>query len=180
MKNQLYLSKDERQLFRESIADAKKLPQKNAVVHLPAKHKIKQMRVSRKLQEQSSASSYYFSDEYQPLLEEGHPTRYVRAGNNPIELKKLQLGRYSPDLFLDLHGLTKIQAKLALGSLIVACKRKHLRCACVIHGHGKDILKQHTPLWLAQHPDVLALHQAPKAWGGDAAILLLISLTNER
>ena len=44
-----------------------------------------------------------------------------------------------------------------------------------MHGHGKHILKQQTPLWLAQHPDVLAFHQ-PKEWGGNAAILLLVEL----
>jgi DNA-nicking Smr family endonuclease len=29
---------------------------------------------------------------------------------------------------------------------------------------------------LAQHPDVLVFHQAPKEWGGSAAILLLVEL----
>ena len=43
-----------------------------------------------------------------------------------------------------------------------------------MHGHGKHILKQQTPLWLAQHPDVIAFHQAPKEWGGDAALLVLV------
>jgi DNA-nicking Smr family endonuclease len=35
-------------------------------------------------------------------------------------------------------------------------------CACVMHGHG-NILKQQTPLWLAQHPHIMAFHQAPKS-----------------
>nr|CDS57728.1 conserved hypothetical protein [Serratia symbiotica] len=174
MKNQLPLSKDERELFRESVADAKKLPQ-DAVAHCRPKPKFKQIAPSRLLQEQVNAS-YYFSDEYQPLLEEEGPPRYVRPGSNPFELRKLRRGDYSPDLFLDLHGLTQRQAKQELGALIAACKREHVHCACVMHGHGKHILKQQTPLWLAQHPDVLAFHQAPKAWGGNAAILLLVEL----
>lgn len=49
-------------------------------------------------------------------------------------------------------------------------------CACVMHGHGKHILKQQTPLWLAQHPHVMAFHQAPKEYGGDAALLVLIEV----
>ena len=48
--------------------------------------------------------------------------------------------------------------------------------ACVMHGHGKHILKQQTPLWLAQHPHVMAFHQAPKEYGGDAALLVLIEV----
>ncbi len=45
-----------------------------------------------------------------------------------------------------------------------------------MHGHGKHILKQQTPLWLAQHPHVRAFHQAPKEYGGDAALLVLIEV----
>jgi len=174
MKNQLLLSKDERQLFRESVVDAKKPPQ-DAFTHRRPKPKFKQIAPARLLQQQVNAS-YYFSDEYQPLLEEKGPLRYVRPGSNSFELKKSRRGDYSLDLFLDLHGLTQRQAKNELGALIAACKREHAHCACVMHGHGKHILKQKTPLWLAQHPDVLAFHQAPKAWGGNAAILLFVEL----
>lgn len=174
MKNKHPLSKDELLLFRASVAGAKKLRQ-DTIVHHPPKLKMKEIAPQRLLQEQVDAS-YYFSDEYQPQLEEEGPTRYVRPGYSPFELKKLRRGDYSPDLFLDLHGLTQKQAKQELGALIAACKRQHVHCACVMHGHGKHVLKQRTPLWLAQHPDVLAFHQAPKEWGGNAAILLLVEL----
>lgn len=174
MKNKHPLSKDELLLFRASVAGAKKLRQ-DTIVHHPPKPKMKEIAPQRLLQEQVDAS-YYFSDEYQPQLEEEGPTRYVRPGYSPFELKKLRRGDYSPDLFLDLHGLTQKQAKQELGALIAACKRQHVHCACVMHGHGKHVLKQRTPLWLAQHPDVLAFHQAPKEWGGNAAILLLVEL----
>jgi DNA-nicking Smr family endonuclease len=43
-----------------------------------------------------------------------------------------------------------------------------------MHGHGKHILKQRLPMWLAQHPQVLAFHQATRAWGGNAALLVLL------
>ncbi|SQI96253.1 peptidase S10 [Klebsiella oxytoca] len=68
--------------------------------------------------------------------------KYVRADVSHFELKKLRRGDYSPELFLDLHGLTQQQAKQELGALIAACRREHVFCACVMHGHGKHILKQ--------------------------------------
>lgn len=176
MKNKPPLSQDELQLFRDSVTGAKKLRQ-DTIVHRPPKPKIKQAPPQRLLQEQVDAS-FYFSDEFQPQLDEDGPTRYVRPGASPFELKKLRRGDYVPDLFLDLHGLTQLQAKQELGALIAACKREHVYCACVMHGHGKHILKQQTPLWLAQHPDVLAFHQAPKEWGSSAAILLLVELAD--
>ena len=94
------------------------------------------------------------------------------------ELKKLRRGDYVPDLMLDLHGLTQQEAKLELAALLEACRRQHVRCACVMHGHGKHILKQRIPMWLAQHPLVQAFHQAPKLWGGDAALLVLVRITS--
>ncbi|WP_025120736.1 MULTISPECIES: endonuclease SmrB [unclassified Serratia (in: enterobacteria)] len=174
MKNKHPLSKDELLLFRESVAGAKKLPQ-DTIVHPKPKMKTRQITPQRLLQEQVDAS-FYFSDEFQPQLDDEGPTRYVRPGYSHYELKKLRRGDYVPDLFLDLHGLTQMQAKQELGAMIAACKREHVHCACVMHGHGKHILKQQTPLWLAQHPDVLAFHQAPKEWGGSAAVLLLVEL----
>lgn len=66
MKNKPPLSQDEQQLFRESVAGAKKLRQ-DTIVHRPPKPKVKQIAPQRLLQEQVDAS-YYFSDEYQPQL----------------------------------------------------------------------------------------------------------------
>ncbi len=119
---------------------------------------------------------HYFSDEFQPLLNTEGPIKYVRPDVSHFELKKMRRGDYSPELFLDLHGLTQLQAKQELGALIAACRREHVFCACVMHGHGKHVLKQQTPLWLAQHPHVMAFHQAPKEYGGDAALLVLIEV----
>ncbi|MGO3798867.1 MAG: Smr/MutS family protein, partial [Vibrio casei] len=31
------------------------------------------------------------------------------------------------------------------------------------------------PLWLAQHPDVMAYHQAPLEFGGNGALLILLT-----
>ncbi|VAX76700.1 UPF0115 protein YfcN [Serratia symbiotica] len=174
MKTQLPCTKDEQQLFREAVAGAKKLPQ-DAVVPHRSKLKLHLLMQVRVLHEQVNAS-YYFSEQYQSCLKGGDQSSYIRHFSNPCELRKLRRGEYSPDLFLDLHGLTQVQAKQELGALIAACKRENVRCASVMHGHGKHILKQYTPLWLGLHPDVLAFHQAPKTWGGNAAILLLVKL----
>ncbi|EHD20728.1 MULTISPECIES: endonuclease SmrB [Brenneria] len=174
MSNKYSLNDEELQLFRTSVSGTKKLRQ-DTYVHKPVRPKTGELPPRRALREQADAS-FYFSDEFQPQLESAGPTRYVRPGASHYELKKLRRGDYSPELFLDLHGLTQQQAKQELGALLAACRREHVYCACVMHGHGKRILKQQTPLWLAQHPDVLAFHQAPKEFGGDAALLILVAL----
>ncbi|MBA0217405.1 endonuclease SmrB [Pectobacterium brasiliense] len=174
MSNKYSLNDDELQLFRTSITGTKKLRQ-DTYTHKPLRKKLGELPAKRVLQEQVDAS-FYFSDEFQPQLDAEGPTRYVRPGASHYELKKLRRGDYSPELFLDLHGLTQLQAKKELGALLAACRREHVYCTCVMHGHGKHILKQQTPLWLAQHPDVLAFHQAPKEFGGNAALLILVAL----
>ncbi|WP_058912723.1 endonuclease SmrB [Entomohabitans teleogrylli] len=174
MKKKATLSGEDQALFRELMRGTRELVQ-DTIVHLPTRTKLREVPEKRLLQEQADAS-HYFSDEFQPLLASEGPARYVREGVSHFELKKLRRGDYSPELFLDLHGLTQLQAKQELGALIAACRREHIWCACVMHGHGKHILKQQTPLWLAQHPHVMAFHQAPKEYGGDAALLVLIEV----
>lgn len=43
--------------------------------------------------------------------------KYVRPDVSHFEAKKLRRGDYSPELFLDLHGLTQLQAKQELGGV---------------------------------------------------------------
>ncbi len=98
--------------------------------------------------------------------------KYVREDVSHFELKNYAAEIIRRSCFSICTVLTQMQAKQELGALIAACRREHVFCACVMHGHGKHILKQQTPLWLAQHPHVMAFHQAPKEYGGDAALLV--------
>ena len=152
MKKKTSLSEEDQALFRQLMTGTRKIKQ-DTIVHRPQRKKITEVAPKRLLQEQVD-NSHYFSDEFQPLLNTEGSTKYVRPDVSHFELKKLRRGDYSPELFLDLHGLTQQQAKQELGALIAACRREHVFCACVMHGHGKHILKQQTPLWLAQHPQV--------------------------
>ncbi|WP_083595495.1 endonuclease SmrB [Candidatus Erwinia haradaeae] len=142
---------------------------------------VRKSRTQRVLQRVSSTQrehSYYFSDEFQPVLASAGASRYLRHGVNQYELNKLYRGYYTPEIVLDLHGMTQVQAKQELGALITTCRQKHLYCSRILHGHGKHILKTQMPFWLAQHPLVLAFHQAPRQFGGDAALLVLIELVD--
>lgn len=167
---------EELALFRSVTANAKKIKQ-DTVVHAPKKqHKLAIN--AKKQQQENSHNEFYFSDDFQPLLQDD-PIRYSREDADPNELKKLRRGFYEPEFFLDLHGLTQNEAKKEIAALIAACLRERASCACVMYGHGKNILKKQTPMWLAQHPDVICFHQAPKEFGGDAALLVLFDLDKQ-
>ena len=45
-----------------------------------------------------------------------------------------------------------------------------------MHGIGEHILRHKVPQYLVQHPDILAMHQAPLEYGGKGAVLILIDI----
>lgn len=165
------LENDELALFREAIKGTKKIKQDTFVPKVEPRKKINEI---RDLKEKAD-TLFYFSDEYEPLLtEENDKVKYRREDVDPYILKQLRRGDFHPELFLDLHGLTKENAKKELASLILACEREGIYCASIMTGYGTRALKYQIPRWLVQHPKVIALHQAPREWGGDAAILILV------
>ncbi|XBC38805.1 MAG: endonuclease SmrB [Buchnera aphidicola (Melaphis rhois)] len=159
-------------LFYQGLKGFQKMKQ-DTIFHMRY-HKEKKNMVLKKSVFEQDAHCHYFSSNKPKMLINLDPIYYIRDNSYLNELKKLKVGAYIPDIILDLHGLTQYQAKRKLGELIHICYKKNFFCANVIHGHGKNILKRQIPLWLSKHPDIIAFHQAPKMFGSDAAILVLI------
>ncbi|MFZ7342976.1 endonuclease SmrB [Avibacterium volantium] len=166
------LNDEDMALFRDAVRGATPLKQNEFV---PAYRKNKQKQEQREQRERED-TLFFFSDEYEPLLNEEGAVKYLREGEDSYLLKQLRRGDFSPELFLDLHGLTREKAKLELAALIQACEKEHIYCASIMTGYGTYTLKRQIPRWLVQHPRVRALHQAPKEWGGEAAILILLEV----
>ncbi|BBN81013.1 UPF0115 protein [Pseudoalteromonas sp. A25] len=160
-------------LFRQSIAGAKQLKQDTVRFDkAPSKPKLNELATQKKQHQ----SEFYFSDEYIPDIDTNGTVNYVKPGADRYLAKQLRRGDFAPELILDLHGLNKDMAKEELAALIHACKKQHYYCACVVHGIGEHILKHKVPQYLVQHPDILAMHQAPLEYGGKGAVLILIDL----
>lgn len=160
-------------LFREAMQGVKPLKQDCLA---PFVKKQKKTSFFLREQRETEDTLFFFSDDYEPLLEEEDKVKYLREGENSHLLKQLRRGDFSPEIFLDLHGITKKQAKLELASLLLACEKAHFFCASIMTGYGTLTLKRQIPRWLVQHPRVRALHQAPREWGGDASILVLLDV----
>ena len=169
---------DEHALFSDSMKGIKPLAQDTIRTTKIRANKPK-TQPNDSIRQESAQREHFFSDQFEPHIADEGPTRYIREGVSPYELKKLRRGDYEPELLLDLHGLTQETAKVEISALIAECRKQHIRCCNVMHGHGKNILKRQLPMWLAQHPDVEAFHQATKTWGGSAALSILIELTNK-
>jgi DNA-nicking Smr family endonuclease len=81
---------------------------------------------------------------------------------------------------LDLHGLTRAEARLAVAEFLRESLRHARRCVRIVHGKGlgsknrEPVLKTKVRVWLAQREEVLAFCQAPVAHGGSGAVLVLL------
>lgn len=165
---------DDLNLFFDEIRGIPPIKQ-DKVVFKRTKNQLKQKEEIKNLRE-TEDTLFYFSDEYEPLLNDESAVKYLRENEDSHLLKRLRRGDFEPELFLDLHGLTREQAKLELASLIQACENENIGCASIMTGYGTFTLKKQIPRWLVQHPKVRALHQAPREWGGDASILILVDV----
>ena len=123
-----------------------------------------------------AAAAFEFSDGFEGHFDLDQPLKYVAKNTDSHEVKRLRRGDYPPDLILDLHGFKKEEARHEIAALIHAAQKQHVYCVSIMHGKGTYTLKRSIPNWLIQHPAVTGFHQAPKEWGGQAALLVLIDV----
>ena len=98
-------------------------------------------------------------------------------------LRKLRNGDFSIQAHLDLHGLTKDEAKECLARFLEESRRDGHRLVLIVHGrglHSKDqipVLKESLRVWLSQGrigKHVIAFTTARPHDGGAGALYLLL------
>lgn len=111
---------------------------------------------------------------------------FVRNGISRQILRRLRRGEWRSQAELDLHGLTKAEARQELIEFLHACLRSGARCVRIIHGKGlrsknrEPVLKQHVRHWLTQHDDILAYVEARAVDGGSGAVIALLKSGGRR
>ena len=119
------------------------------------------------------------SDDIRPM-EPSDEWAFLRPGVSRQTLRRLRRGYWKIEAQLDLHGLTREEARLALVAFMDASGESGKRCVRVIHGKGfgsqnrEPVLKTRIGGWLSQREDVLAFCQASPAEGGSGAVLVLL------
>ncbi len=105
---------------------------------------------------------------------------FVQEGVPRQVLRKLRRGHWVVQDDLDLHGLTRAEAREAVAGFLRESVRRARRCVRIVHGKGlgsknrEPVLKAKVRVWLAQREEVLAFCQAPAAQGGSGAVLVLL------
>jgi DNA-nicking Smr family endonuclease len=173
------LAPDDVELFRQAVRDAVPLAQSaRRVTH---HHPMPPIPVQSLLDEYEVLSeSLERAIDPDEALSTGEEDSHVAEGVARTVLRKLRRGHWVVQDELDLHGLTRLEARTALAEFMRLCMRRELRCVRVIHGKGlgsknrEPVLKGKVPAWLAQREEVLAFCQAPPTYGGGGALLVLL------
>jgi DNA-nicking Smr family endonuclease len=105
------------------------------------------------------------------------------SGLDPSIVRRLRRGEYAVQGHIDLHGMTREEAKGAVDRFLREARNQGKRCVLVVHGrgtHSKDqvpILKEALKAWLAANRfgrHVLAFATARPADGGAGAVYVLL------
>jgi DNA-nicking Smr family endonuclease len=166
-------------LFRHVAGEGAPLKSRNlADVErpLPAPLPRKREEDEREVLREALESPLTFEDR----LDTGDEAAYLRVGLPRRVLTDLRRGRWVVQAELDLHGLTRDEARASLAHFIALSLQQGRRCLRVIHGKGHGspgrlpVLKHLSRGWLAQREDILAFCQARPHDGGEGALLVLL------
>lgn len=176
--DQNFIDKDnESTLFHREMQDVMRLPAPNTVT--PRNSPVSPLPRKKKHSDQEVLDNT-LSDHISLEMEAGDEWSFARPGISHQILKRLRRGHWKIQRTLDLHGLTRDEARQELSIFLSSCLREQHRCVRVIHGKGlssKDrepVLKTRIGNWLIQCAYVLAFCQTRPEEGGSGAVVVLL------
>jgi len=170
---------DDREALRRALAGVKPLarPRRQALrASAPRPVPLQTRRDERAVLAESIAGPLS-ADE---ALETGIELTYLRDGLSRQLLRRLRRGHWVVQDDLDLHGMNRVEAAEQVARFVRAAAMRGLRCVRIVHGKGlgsknrEPVLKGKLRAWLTPRDEVLAYCQAPAAWGGSGALLVLL------
>ncbi len=172
------ISDEDRALFRKAVAGTRRL---EAAPRITTRKRRPPPRPLQRERDEAQVIDDLLSEPVDPTdLETGEELLFARSGLQHKLLRRLRRGELAIEAELDLHGLTRLEARQALSEFLHACRARRCRCVRIIHGKGRGshqkrpILKQYVDHWLRQVDAVLAYCSAIPAHGGTGAIYVLL------
>ena len=173
------LARREAGLFREATRDVAPLavPPRAAP---PANHPRPVALMHLRDEAEALASSLSDGVSAETLIDTDEALSYAREGIGPDILRKLRRGQWVIQAQLDLHGMTRDQARDEVARFLQHAVKEGKRCVRIVHGKGlgsknrTSVLKIKVRNWLMQTDAVLAFTQARGADGGAGAVIVLL------
>ncbi len=169
----------EQRLFARHVGPVTPLlPQRRADVAPPRPEPLPRQREA----DERAALQEALSDEVdiESLLLTDDGLSFRRSGVGADVVTRLRRGQWAIQSQIDLHGLTREEARTALSDYVRQSRRRGHRCVRVVHGKGlgspgrQPVLKAKVQRWLAQMSDVIAFAQASGPQGGAGALIVLL------
>jgi DNA-nicking Smr family endonuclease len=176
---ELQRHRHEQRLFELAVADVQPLRNRGlAQIVRPRPAPLPQQRA---LDEQAALREA-LSDEIDvdTLLDTDEALSFRRPEIGPDVLRRLRRGQWTIQAEVDLHGLTRDDAREQLSEFVRDAVQRGLRCVRVVHGKGHGspgktpVLKGKVRGWLVQKHEVVAFTQARAAQGGAGALIVLL------
>jgi DNA-nicking Smr family endonuclease len=169
----------EQRLFELAVGPVHRLPDRG-LAHVPRPRPLPEAR-QRALDEEAALREA-LSDEIDvdTLLDTDDALSFRRPDIGPDVLRRLRRGQWAVQGEVDLHGLTRDDARDALAEFLRGAVQQGLRCVRVVHGKGHGspgktpVLKGKVRGWLVQKTEVAAFTQARAAQGGAGALIVLL------
>jgi DNA-nicking Smr family endonuclease len=169
----------ERRLFERSVGPVQALPDRGLADldrPRPAPEPLQRQADERAALQQA------LSDEVdvESLLLTDDGLSFRRPGVAADVVTRLRRGQWAIQGQIDLHGLTRDEARQALADFVRRSHQRSQRCLRVVHGKGhgspgrRPVLKAKVQRWLAQCAEVVAFTQASGHEGGAGALIVLL------
>jgi DNA-nicking Smr family endonuclease len=168
------ISKDDRKIFELATHDVRPIKTADRVVARtvrPSAH----ARLSRAADLETLEESLNGE-----LIEPAEEVGFRRPGLSELDFRRLRQGRFSIEDEIDLHGLNRAEARVALRVFLGEAIERRLGCVRVVHGKGSrsgphgPVLKNRVHYWLSQWDEVLAFVSARRRHGGSGAVYVLL------
>lgn len=110
----------------------------------------------------------------------GESLRYRHPSVNRTTMRRLARGGYAVQATIDLHGMTRSEAKDALQDFVADALSRGCTCVRIVHGKGRGsgregpVLKRAIDQWLRHWQPVLAFVSAQAIDGGTGALYVLL------
>ena len=168
---------DDSSLFRDAVGEVKPVNNNRRIPDTP---KVKPQGNYQAIDEREVMEQLLDDFSADDVLETGDHLAWTAPGLQRSELRKLKSGKHAIKAELDLHGLTREQAKAEVAQFLVNVRERDIRCVRIIHGRGRKnaekapVLKRAIDGWLRNHKQVIAYCSARDNDGGTGAVYVLL------
>jgi DNA-nicking Smr family endonuclease len=169
---------DDLDAFRQAMADVRRRPVSDR--HAPHRRAPAPQPRSREADERAVLEELRHAPLDIETVESSDTLSYRAPGLQDAVWRRLRRGGYRIGAELDLHGLNRDQARVAVQVFLADCQAADRRCVRIIHGKGLGspntgpVIKSLLDSWLRRRHDVLAFCSARPHDGGTGAVYVLL------